>query len=148
MRRKSITFRAEGDTDSNLIQLLSLEQERADKLGHPTVCRSDILNAAVRYYYFYRMNLQDEDPVTENVMKAMERVARKNNQVMVNSMNAMHYEVLVAVEYLRLLCKALNFDNTKDGLDVLLNTEMPWDIAIPEKVNMELSMKEEKDGQC
>jgi len=72
---------------------------------------------------------------------------QQNNAVLVNAINSTHYDILIVVEYVRLLCKALNFDEAKDGLDKLLNMEMPWDIAIPEKVDRKLIQKcEEKQS--
>ena len=147
MRKESVTFRVDVETKSYLLQLMTLEIERALKFGLSPVSRSALLNEAVKNYYFYRMNARDSDPVTENVMKAVNQTMQQNNAVLVNAINSTHYDILIVVEYVRLLCKALNFDEAKDGLDKLLNMEMPWDIAIPEKVDRKLIQKcEEKQS--
>ncbi len=144
MRKESITFRVDAETKTYLIQLLALEMERAEKFGLTPVSRSELLNEAVKNYYFYRMNARDSDPVTENIMKEVDQMIRQNNAVLVNAINSSHYDIRIIHEYVRLLCKALNFDEAKDGLEKLLNTEMPWDIAIPEKVDREINMEAKK----
>lgn len=68
--------------------------------------------------------------------------------VFVDSLNATRFDEKQILEYQRLLCKAMNFDNTKDGLEILLYMTMPWDIAVPEKVRRELNMKESPDEKC
>ena len=145
MRKESVTFRIDEETKTYLIQLMTLEVERATKFGLTPVSRSELLNEAIRNYYFYRMNARDSDPVTENVLKAVEQAIQKNNAVLVNAINSSHYDIRIIEEYARLLCKALNFDEAKDGLEKLLTTEMPWDIAIPEKVDREISMEVKKE---
>ena len=141
MRKESITFRVDAETKSYLIQLQALDLDRAEKFGLTPVSRSKLLNEAVKNYFFYRMNAQGSDPVTEHVMKAVNQSIQQNNAVLVSELNSIHYDLLIVIEYVRLLCKALNFDGAMDGLDKLLNTEMPWDIAIPEKVDKELNRK-------
>ena len=146
MKKESVTFRMDAETKSYLVQLQALDMERATELGMEPVSRSKLLNDAVKNYYFYRMNARDSDPVTENDMKAVNQSIQQNNAVLVNAMNSSHFDILIVVEYVRLLCKALNFDEAKDGLDKLLNMEMPWDIAIPEKVYRKLN-EEQKENQ-
>ena len=140
--KRSCTFRITHETDTCLQQLMAIEEERTKQYGLSPVTRSKLINEAIKNYYSFRLNEHVRDPVTEIAIKAMDRVTKENNQILLNSINAVNYNTLVAVEYLRLLCKALNFDNTKDELDVLLNVEMPWDTAIPEKVNLRLFRKQ------
>ena len=40
-----------------------------------------------------------------------------------------------------LLCKGLNTDRAKDGLERLLYMTLPWDILIPEKIAREMRVK-------
>ncbi len=40
-----------------------------------------------------------------------------------------------------LLCKGLNIDRVKDGVERLLYMTLPWDILIPEKVAREMRVK-------
>ena len=141
MKKEVMAFRAGEETRTYLRQLITLEQERAEKFGITPLDRSAMINEAVKNYYFLRMDARDNEPVTENAMKTVEQVFRQNIPILVNAINSTHYDIKIVVEYVRLLCKALNFDNTKDGLDVLLNAEMPWDVAIPEKVDRELRRK-------
>ena len=48
---------------------------------------------------------------------------------------------------MRLLCKGLNIDRARDGVENLIYMTMPWDILIPEKVARELNVKEPSEDE-
>lgn len=147
MRKKVISFRADYETNIKLLELMALEMQRAENLGIPPLSKSDLINQSIDSFYFTKMKNQDLNPISEYMLEAVRQVTRQQNTVLVNAINSTHYDILIVVEYVRLLCKALNFDEAKDGLDKLLNMEMPWDIAIPEKVDRKLIQKcEEKQS--
>ena len=70
-----------------------------------------------------------------------ERVFRKYMSGFIRSLNATNILAREAKEYMRLLCKGLNIDRVKDGVERLLYMTLPWDILIPEKVAREMRVK-------
>ena len=128
MQKNVMSFRADYQTSLRIAELMALEQKRCETLGLPPVSRSDLINKSIESYYFTKKRDKDLDPISELVYESVEKIVRQ--------------------EYSRLLCKALNFDEAKDGLDKLLNAEMPWDTAIPEKVHRKYALKEDDDGKC
>ena len=125
MQKNVISFRADYQTDIKIAELLALEQKRTENLGLPPISRSELINQSIENYYFTKMQNKNLDPISNYVFEAVEQIVRQNIQILVNAINVSHLDILINQEYVRLLCKALNFDDTKDSLDRLLNTEMP-----------------------
>lgn len=147
MQKNVMSFRADYQTSLRIAELMALEQKRCETLGLPPVSRSDLINKSIESYYFTKKRDKDLDPISERVYEAVEKIVRQNIQTLVNAINVSHLDILINQEYSRLLCKALNFDEAKDGLDKLLNAEMPWDIAIPERVHRKYASMEDDDGK-
>ena len=70
-----------------------------------------------------------------------ERVFRKYLSGFIRSLNTTNILARESKEYMRLLCKGLNIDRAKDGVERLLYMTLPWDILIPEKVAREMRVK-------
>ena len=77
---------------------------------------------------------------------AFERVFRKYMSVLIRSNNMINMLSRESREYMRLLCKGLNIDRARDGVENLLYMTMPWDLLIPEKVARDMKVIRAEDG--
>lgn len=141
------TFRIRQDVSEKLNALMQMEKDQSARLNVKSRTRSEIINDAIESYYLAKTVDQNSDLFIK-IQIAIADVFRRYMSVFVDSLNATRFDEKQILEYQRLLCKAMNFDNTKDGLEILLYMTMPWDIAVPEKVRRELNMKESPDEKC
>lgn len=80
------------------------------------------------------------DPYIQRLEIVFERVFRKYMSGFIRSLNTTNILAREAKEYMRLLCKGLNIDRAKDGVERLLYMTLPWDILIPEKIAREMKV--------
>ena len=129
--------------DSNTLTINDLFEKWkiAEKQKRKPKDRSEIINDAVVTYWMAMQADEYNDPYMQRLEIVFERVFRKYMSGFIRSLNATNILAREAKEYMRLLCKGLNIDRAKDGVERLLYMTLPWDILIPEKVAREMRVK-------
>ena len=141
MSKEVITFRISDETRSELVHLQQLDAELALKMKRKAKDRSEIITDAIESYYLARLADNYNDPYMQRLEIVFERVFRKYMAGFISSLNTTNILAREAKEYMRLLCKGLNIDRAKDGVERLLYMTLPWDILIPEKIAREMRVK-------
>ena len=124
-----------------LHSLLEMDAELAENQKRKPKDRSEIINEAVVTYWMAMQADEYNDPYMQRLEIVFERVFRKYMSGFIRSLNTTNILAWEAKEYMRLLCKGLNIDRAKDGVERLLYMTLPWDILIPEKVAREMRVK-------
>ena len=145
MPREKISFRLSEEAAGKLDQLMHMEKDAADKQNRKTKDRSQVINEAIISYCMARLADQYNDPYMERLEIVFERVFRRYMSVLIRSNNVINELSRESREYMRLLCKGLNIDRAKDGVENLLYMTMPWDLLIPEKVAREMRVIHPED---
>ena len=141
MTKEVMTFRVSDEIQSKLTHLMQMDQEAAAKQNRKPKGRSEIITDAIESYYLSVLADNFNDPYMQRLEIVFERVFRKYMSGFIGSLNATNILAREAKEYMRLLCKGLNIDRAKDGVERLLYMTLPWDILIPEKVAREMRVK-------
>lgn len=123
-----------------LKHLQEMDTEKAEKMNRKAKGRSEIINEAIESYYLAMLADQWSDPYMQRLEKVIEHVFRKYMSALIRSNNTINMLSRESREYMRLLCKGLNIDRARDGVENLLYMTMPWDLLIPEKVARELKV--------
>ena len=142
MVREKISFRMTEECEKKLHHLLEMDAAMAEKQKRKPKDRSEIINDAVVTYWMAMQADEYNDPYMQRLEIVFERVFRKYMSGFIRSLNATNILAREAKEYMRLLCKGLNIDRAKDGVERLLYMTLPWDILIPEKVAREMRVKD------
>ena len=146
MAKEVITFRIDDDLRSKLSHLQQLDVEASLKQKRKPKGRSEIIAEAIDTYYMSVLADRYSDPYMQRLEMAFERVFRKYMSVLIRSNNMINMLSRESREYMRLLCKGLNIDRARDGVENLLYMTMPWDLLIPEKVAREMKVIRAEDG--
>ena len=147
MEKQRITFRITDDAEKKLTKLLEMDTELAVLQNRSPHDRTRIINEAIVSYYLIKSSDQYTDPYIARMEIAFERIFRKYMTALVRSNNTINRLSRESKEYMRLLCKGLNIDRARDGVENLIYMTMPWDILIPEKVARELNVKEPSEDE-
>ena len=141
MPKEHFGFRADGEVANMLKNLEQRELETAEKQKTDPKSRSDIINEAIRNYYLVKMTDENYTPFMRMMEKVLGEVFRENMKPLVDCINAGRYDIRESLEYQRLQCKAMNLDLAEGGIEALLYSVMPWDIAIPQKIARDMQVK-------
>lgn len=146
MEKQRITFRITDDAEKKLTQLLEMDTKLATVQNRDPHNRTRIINEVIVSCYMTKSADQYTDPYIARMEIAFERIFRKYMTALVHSNNTINRLSRESKEYMLLLCKGLNIDRARDGVENLIYMTMPWDIRIPEKVARDLNVKEPAEG--
>ena len=142
MQKDYIGFRISPDIKKMLDEMIRQEEEKALKYDISPKTKTDIICEAIENYYLTRVINQNYTPLMRTVEEAIRTVFRENMKPLVECINAVRYDIRESLEYQRLQCKAMNLDLAEGGIEALLYSVMPWDIAIPQKIAREMQAKQ------